>query len=274
MAKPKIRWDATTRLCQEVWSHNLNKQFLEFHLDTLSKLPRKVQIWAVRGDAALYSLENIRSFEKEGLVYAISAQRNESLREKILSIPQDAWVESQDEYGQPLSVARISYCPPTWKTQGEREHTYVISRRLKENPDQAVLWAGERYKYFAYVTNFRSTGVHQLRFAMERCSLESFIKESKRGFHYDFLPCQEELANKAYLGHIQMAYNLAIFWKRLTTPPGINRWTIQTLRDRVLCIAGTVYRQAKKWIVSLAQWWPYRTVYEQIWNRCENFAPS
>ena len=255
-------------------SHNLAMGFLEFHEATLAKLPRKVKIWAVRGDSALYALHNVLHFEKNHLVYAISAPSASPLRDRILAIPESQWVETEDEYGQPISVARIHFCPPTWAKEGERERTYVVSRRLKEDPAQGMIWAGEKYKYFAYVTNFRSTVVEQFRFAVERCSLESFVKESKLGFHYDFLPCQEEMANKAYLGHIQLAYNLTIFWKRLATPRGINRWTVQTLRDRVLCIAGNVHREGKTWVVSLAQWWPYRTVYEQIWRRCENLAPT
>jgi hypothetical protein len=255
-------------------SHNLTMGFREFHEDTCDKLPRKVEIWAVRGDSAIYSLDNIRYFEKQHLVYAVTVPCNGPLRDEILAIPEQEWVEAQDEYGHPISVARLSYCPPTWKKEGERERTLVVSRRLKDDPAQGVIWSGERYKYFAYITNFRSTVVEQFRFAVERCSLESFIKESKNGFHYDFLPCQEETANRAYLAHIQLAYNLAIFWKLRTAPRGINRWTIQTLRDRVLNIAGNVYRRAKSWIVSLAEWWPYRTVTEQIWRRCESFAPT
>jgi hypothetical protein len=233
-----------------------------------------VDIWAVRGDTAIYSLQNLRYFQRKGLVYAISASQRGTLPERILQIPQEEWEETKDEYGRPVSVARLRYCPKTWKKEGEKEHTYVVSRRLKEKPEQGVLWEGERYKYFAYVTNFRSTVVEQYRFCVERCSLENFIKESKHGFHYDFLPCQEEDANRAYLGHVQLAYNLSIFWKLLVMPRGINRWTIQTIRDRFLCIAGRVYREGKRWVVSLASWWPYRTEYEKIWSRCENFAPT
>jgi len=141
-------------------------------------------------------------------------------------------------------------------------------------PKQEVFWEGQKYKYFAYITNYRSRVVDQYTFSVERCSLENFIKESKHGFHYDFLPCQEETANRAYLGHVQLAYNLAIFWKLLVMPRGINRWTIQTLRDRILCIAGRVYREGKRWVVSLAEWWPYRTEYTKIWRRCERLAPT
>jgi hypothetical protein len=119
-------------------SHNLSKNFLEFHHETLSKLPRKVDVWAVRGDAALYCLGNIRAFEKNNLTYAVSAACPAALRDEILAIPESAWVEGQDEYGHPISAARIRYCPPTWKKEGEAERTYIVSRRLKEDPGQGV----------------------------------------------------------------------------------------------------------------------------------------
>jgi hypothetical protein len=252
-------------------SHNLSKDFLAFHEATRSKLPRGVEIWALRGDAAVYSLKTVTYCERKGLVYGITASRTEKLRERILAIPEEEWTEAQDEYGSPISVARISYCPKTWDG---KERTYVVSRRLKDDPKQGVLWAGERYKYFAYITNRRATVVEQYLFCVERCSLESFIKESKNGFHYDFLPCREETANRAYLGHVQLAYNLSIFFKLAAAPRGINRWTIQTLRDRILCVPGTIVREAKRWIVSLPSWWPYQTVFETIRKRCWAIAPA
>ena len=36
-------------------SHNLNKDFLPFHNETLKRLPKHAKPWAVRGDGALYS---------------------------------------------------------------------------------------------------------------------------------------------------------------------------------------------------------------------------
>lgn len=255
-------------------THNLTRNLLAFHEESMAKLPPKVNIWAIRGDTALYSLENVRYFEKHGLTYAISAQHNVYLREVILEIPEECWQEGEDEYGRPVSVTRIKYCPKTWREKGERDRTYVVSRRLKEKPEQAPLWKGEAYKYFAYITNYRAPVQDQYAFCVERCSLESFIKESKHGFRYDFLPCKEESANRAYLGHVQLAYNLSIFWKLLVAPRGINRWTIQTIRDRFLCIAGRLVREGSQWVVSLAEWWPYRTEYERVWKQCAKLTPT
>lgn len=254
----------------EPQSHNMNKGFCSFHEETLRKMPKKCRVWGVRGDAALYSYSLIRYFERRRYVYAISAARTPDLQRAILEIPDDAWEETTDEKGRPISIARIRYCPKTW---GDRKRTYVISRRLKEDKSQGRLFAGEQYKYFAYVTNFRGPLLSQYLFCVERCSLESYVKEAKGGFDYAMLPCAELNANEAYLGHVQLAYNLAIFFKSGAAPKGVNRWTIATLRARVLCICGNLRQRAGRWLMSLPSWWPYQSVFRQMQQRLALAGP-
>lgn len=240
-------------------SSNLPTAFEPFHAETLSKLPKTARVWAIRGDGALYSGERIKWLEKK-YTYAITAKRTAHLYDRIKSIPEGEWVDAQDEQGRLCSVARIRYCPKTW----EAERTYVLSRRRKDLKGQKVLWDWERYKYFAYVTNYKAPLMTQFKFCVERCSLESFIKESKSGFHYDALPCKELDANRAYLGHVQMAYNLMIWWKLLKTPRTVNRWTVATLRARLFCVYGNLKRETGRWVLSLPALWPWRTLYRQL----------
>jgi hypothetical protein len=226
-------------------------------------------VWAIRSDGALYAEKRITAFERAGYVYAITATRTAPLRDAIVQIPDDAWVEGTDERGRPYSVARIRYRPATWA----KARTYVVSRRLRDLRGQGVLWEWEKYKYFAYVTNYRAPVAAQFRFCVERCSLEGFIKESKAGFRYDALPCGELDANRAYLAHVQMAYNLVLWWKLLRAPAGVNRWTVATLRERLLTICGNVRRHLGRWVLSLPTWWPWRSVYEEL-AAMAGFAPG
>ena len=245
-------------------SHNLGKDFIRFHEETVLRVPQKAKIWAVRGDAAIYSFEHIRYFEKRKLVYAISAQKTPDLKEAIAQIPREAWVSGEDEEGRPYSIARLRYCPKTWD---DMERTFIISRRLRYNAHQRLLLGDDIYKYFACITNYKAPLETQFRFSTERCSLESFIKEGKGNFHSNFLPCKELSANQAYLGHVQLAYNLAIFFKMLGVPNGVNRWTIQTLRDRIFSICGNLRWKKDRWVLSLPDWWPYQTVFREIQRR-------
>ena len=249
-------------------SVSLPKHFEQFHDETVAKLPEGARIWAIRGDGALYSEDRAKWCETQGYTYGISAAMTSHLRNAVAQIPEADWVESTDtqldEYGRPYSVARITYKPATW----EAARTYIISRRLKDNTGQQALIEGEQYKYFAYVTDFEGAVLEQYKFCVERCSLESFIKETKHGFHYEHLPHKKLDANRAYLAHVQMAYNLVIWFKMQKTPRGVNRWTIKTLRQRVVNICGNLKRRAGGWVLTLPKWWPWQSTYREIAMAC------
>jgi hypothetical protein len=241
-------------------SVNLDSDFDAFHSQTVAKLPARAKVWAFRADGALFSQERIAWCERHRYVYAIGAPRNAALLQAVYEIPESDWVEGVDDRRRPYSVARRWHQPKTWS----KPRMFVVSRRLKDLRGQQVLWEREKYAYFAYVTDYPGTVVEQYQFAVERCTLEACIKESKNGFQYHFLPCQELDANRAYLAHVQMAYNLSIWWKVLGAPAGVNRWTIETLRERVLNICGNLKRRAGGWLLTLPAWWPWKSVYEEL----------
>lgn len=250
----------------EPQSHNLNQDFISFHEETVRKLPKRAKIRGIRGDGALYSFKMVAYCEKRKYLYAFTAQRTPGLQRALLDIPDDAWEEGLDDYGRPYSIARIRYCPKSWD---QNLRTYIVSRRLKDDPHQGRLFKGEEYKYFAYITNYRGPLLSQYQFCVERCSLENFVKEAKGGFSADFLPCKEENANKAYLAHVQLAFNLAIFFKWDVAPPGVNRWTVATLRSRILCICGNIRQNKNTYTLSLPTWWPYQTEFRKICRRLD-----
>lgn len=244
------------KLCPE--SYGLGKEFTEFHEETLAKIPSNMRVVAVRGDCAIFSERNIKEFEEASYIYGISAPMNAPLRGTVWKIPEDEWIEAEDEEGKPISVARIEYKPKTW--EGDKKYTFIISRRLK-NPKQEVLFQEVKYKYFAYITNKKGTVIEQFKFCVERCTLERCIKESKLGFCMDSLPCMEYQANVSYISHVQLAYNLMIFFKLLLLPLGINRWTMDTIRRRLIGIPGNLIHTARGWILNLPKLWPYKDIF-------------
>lgn len=251
-------------------SHNLNKDFLRFHEETLMRLPKGAKPWAVRGDGALYSQELVEYFELKNIIYAISAQMNAALRSAISKIKDSEWIEGENKAGELYSIARIHYKPKTWS----KSRTFIISRRLRPNPDgQRYLLEEERYKYFAYVTNYRAVPEKQFRFSVERCTLEANIKEFKGDFNYDFLPCREFDANKAYVAYVALARNLSIFFRLWSAPKTVNRWTLGTFQARVLRVCGNLRRNGDRWILSLPSWWPYRTIMNEMIERCGAMTP-
>lgn len=251
-------------------SHNLNQDFLRFHDEAVKRLPRNARIWAVRGDGALYSEKLVERLEARKLTYTISAQMNARLRSAVSEIEDSDWEESQDSDGHPYSVARLQYQPKTWS----KSRTFIISRRLRPNPEgQGYLFEEEKYKYFAYVTNYRAPLLEQFRFAIERCTLEANIKEYKADFNYDFLPCAEFHANQAYVSYVVLARNLSIFFRLWSAPETVNRWRVATFQARILRVCGNLRRYGQRWILSLPSWWPYQTVIGNMIDRCEALVP-
>lgn len=250
-------------------SQNLNNDFWRFHQEALERLPKHAKPWAVRGDGALYSQEFVEGFEAQDLVYAISAQMNARLRSAVGQIEDSQWVEGFHE-GKPYSIARIHYRPKTWS----KARTFIVSRRLRHNTQgQGYLLEQERYKYFAYVTNYRASVEAQYHFAVERCTLESNIKEYKGDFNYDFLPCAELHANQAYLEYVVLARNLSIFFRLWCAPEAVNRWSFATFQARILRVCGNLRRHGRRWILSLPTWWPYQTVMREMIARSQALAP-
>ncbi len=250
---------------------NLDSDFMGFHLETLKKLAKGTKVKAVRGDSSIYSEENIEYFEGKKLLYGISAPLSGKLPGRIMSLREEDWVEGKDERGHPFSIARITYRPGRWK----KARSFILSRRLKKDAQkQGYLFEGYRYKHFAYVTNKKGKLLSVFKFCVERCSLERCIKEAKLGFEADALPCMEFEANCAYLGHMQLAYNLMIYFKLLCLPPGANRWTVDTMRRRILLIPGNFKRVKKGWILHLPRDWHFQGIFNHIKLRlqCLEFA--
>lgn len=246
---------------------NLPGEFDSFHEETLSRIPSAACIRGVRGDTALFDIKRIKKLEdkKNPLLYGIGAPINERLRECIWDIPRSRWLETMDAKGRPISVAEIYYKPATW----DKARTFIISRRLKEDAFEAgYLFEQARYKYFAFVTNYPGDTLDRFKFCVERCSLESCIKEAKLGLDLNALPCREFNANRAYLRHIQLAHNTAIFFRYAAMPRRINRWTVPTLRRRLLRVPGQFHlTDSGGMVFHLPEKWPYKDLMARIAHR-------
>lgn len=70
---------------------NLSSDFMDFHRETLKKLPKGTKVKAVRGDAAIYSEENIEYFEANRQLYGISAALSGKLPGRIMELSEDDW---------------------------------------------------------------------------------------------------------------------------------------------------------------------------------------
>ncbi|MFQ6093342.1 MAG: transposase [bacterium] len=66
---------------------------------------------------------------------------------------------------------------------------------------------------------------------------------------------------------MQLAYNLTIFFKLSLLPRGVNRWTIDTIRRRLIAIPGSLVHKASGWVLSLPKRWPYKDIFRYAESR-------
>ena len=216
-------------------SAGLNSGFPEFYRGAKGRLPRRTVLQWVRGDCALYSKENVKMLEGEGLTFGISAQKTPHMKAAIGRLPEEAWQEFQDQQGRPVELAELYYRPATWPGP---KRVFILSRRLKESP-QKKLWDEEKYQIYAYLTNASGSLWERYKFCVGRCTVEKCIRESKLGFDWHHLPCAEWDANRAYLGHVQLAYNLMISFKLTALGGAARRWSAPCLAQAAADGAGS-----------------------------------
>jgi len=233
-------------------SQGLNSEYREFYEETVARLPRGTFLGFVRGDSALYSKKNIQMFEDNGPEFGVSASKTSHMWKAIDLLPEESWQEYEDENGNPVELAELYYKPATWPGP---HRVYILSRRLKKTSHKD-LW-GRKYKIFAYLTNTKGSLWERYKFCVERCTVEKCIRESKLGFDWNHLPCGEFDANRAYLGHVQLAYNFMISFKLTALGGEAKRWSADTIRRRMLTVPGRFSLRNSE-ILHLPAWWPHR----------------
>lgn len=144
------------------------------------------------------------------------------------------------------------YKPSTWPGP---YRVYILSRRLKRLPNKDLF--GDVYKFFAYLTDVEGSLWERYKFCVNRCTVEKCIRESKLGFDWHHLPCWKFDANRAYLGHVQLAFNYMISFKLTALGGEAKRWSADTMRRRILILPGR-FGARNSDILHLPSWWPHK----------------
>ena len=70
-----------------------------------------------------------------------------------------------------------------------------------------------------------------------RWQVEQWIKEGKQAAKWTRLSCRSMMANAVRLQLHALAYNLANFLRTLVLPDEVERWSLTTLRGKVVKIS-------------------------------------
>jgi hypothetical protein len=134
---------------------------------------------------------------------------------------------------------------------------------------------GELYPRVGFiVTNLTRPAERVVMFYNHRGTAEQWIKEGKNAVTWTRLSCHRFAANAVRLQLHALAYNLANFLRTLALPEEVGRWSLTTLRNRLVKIGARVVRYGRSVIFQMAEVAVPRCLVRQVLAAIAALRPS
>ncbi len=192
-----------------------------------------------RGDAAFANPEVYEFLEAEGASYAIRLPANPVLQDKIGHL-------LKRPVGRPPHEVRRYYASFRYQAQSWNKPRHVVAK---------VEWhPGELYPRVGFiVTNLARSAEGIVAFYNRRGTCEQHIKEGKNAIKWTRLSCRTFAANAVRLQLHVLAYNLGNFVRTLAMPKTVERWSMTSLREKLIKIGAKVVSHGRYVTFQLAE---------------------
>lgn len=228
--------------------------FLEPLLDEFNQDYPDILLY-LRGDSGFADVMIYEKLESNGVSYVIRMKENGRLRKA------SAFIE--DELYEKTKYNQIDYAI----TYGEffyKADSWLYPRRIVckiEKPMNQM-----NFLYTFLVTNMEGTPEDLIRFYCKRGAMENFIRESKYGFHMDSMSSHSMIVNANKLQISMLAYNLFNWFRRLVLPKIFQNFQVDTIRLKLLKVAGKLVRSARYMTFKLCSHCPYKNEFYETMN--------
>ena len=122
------------------------------------------------------------------------------------------------------------------------------------------------------VTNLEMDSRAVVHFYNKRGTAEQWIKEGKNAVKWTRLSCTTFRANARLQLHA-LAYNLANFLRTLALPGEVERWSLTTLREKVMKIGAKVVAHGRYLVFQMAEVAVPRELFGRILDRIGRLRP-
>ncbi len=119
------------------------------------------------------------------------------------------------------------------------------------------------------VTNLNWHAHRVVRFYNQRGTAEQWIKEGKQAIRWTRLSCHDFRDNEVRLQLFALAYNLGNFLRCLALPRKISRWSLTTLREKLIKIGAKVIVHARYVTFQMAEVAVPRELFAQILGKID-----
>jgi hypothetical protein len=203
-----------------------------------------------RGDAAFANPEVYELLEAEGASYTIRLPANPVLQDKIGYL-------LKRPVGRPPHEVRRYYASFRYQAQSWSKPRHVVAK-IEWHP-------GELYPQVGFiVTNLARSAEGIVAFYNRRGTCEQYIKEGKNAIKWTRLSCRTFAANAVRLQLHALAYNLGNFMRTLAMPKTVERWSMTSLREKLIKIGAKVVSHGRYVTFQLAEVAVSRAMFAKI----------
>jgi len=212
-----------------------------------------------RGDAA-FALPGLYDFlEAEGYKYTIRLRANAVLQGHITHL-------LKRPVGRPPKHVQRFYASFSYRAGSWSRKRRVVAK---------VEWhPGELYPRVGFiVTNLARPANRVVVFYNQRGTAEQYIKEGKNAVKWTRLSCRTMKANAVRLQLHALAYNLSNFLRTLALPEEVERWSLTTIREKIIKIGAKVITHARYSIFQMAEVVVPRDLFRRILEMIDDLRP-
>jgi len=230
---------------------------VEFLERSHEMMPKGKRIAYYRADSASYQAEVINHCFSHNLLFTITADQDNAVKEAIRSIGKEQWQPYQGDREIAETVHSMDLTKDAFRI--------VVQRWPKL---QADLFDPDLYCYHVIATNREEAAKDVVLLHNQRGQAENFIKELKEGFGLNSMPCGETYANAVFFRIGVIAYNLFLAMKLLSLPPWWHNSTIATVRWRLYQTAAKLVHHSHRLLLKLAASMDKINLFLQVRQRC------
>ena len=209
-----------------------------------------------RGDSGFAVPELFKLAEAKGHKYAIRLKSNPRLQ-AIAQIMANKLISHDKLHQREVYYREFRYKAASW----DRERRIVVKM---ERP------SGELHIQFTFIaTNMELQPRNVVRFYFQRGHMENFIKEAKNGFACHKMSSTDFESNAVKLQIAMLAYNFNNWFRRLCLPEAMKPNRMETLRTKLIKIAGRLISSGRYWTWKLSSSCVYKKPFIQTLNNIQ-----
>jgi hypothetical protein len=259
---PLLAFEGQSRLCLNAVLRSGNTHastdaasFLEQTFELVGECPVKY----ARFDKGFGGEEFYSLWERRRIGYVGKLKWTQRLAAEVAACRYwERFVEDEDWVIEGITLI---YKATSWK---KPRRVAVIRKAQMVDDGQSRLIFDTDWQYEAIVTNLEWEPIDLWRFYNQRCCMENYIKETKRGFSIDRIATGNFEANELDLLVKLLAYNLYERFKRDCCELIHRGYTIARFRLEFFHCVTTIIQHSRRIILKLVQDFPNRYAWKRI----------